>query len=319
MRDRRPLKIQPCALRMIEMTDQRGQRHLIGRLHLIPGRRGGRYPHCNSLLVDSGERAVIDPGSDRRELSRLHEEGTGRVLLSHFHSDHLRDLREFPGAEVMVHELEKPAVESWEGMRPLVWFPEETLDKTWMRRKDREVGGWGWPVSATFRDGDEIEIGGVICRVIHAPGHTPGHCAFWFPAEELLFLADIDLTEFGPWYGNAGSGVDDFLASIELIKRFKPRLAVTGHEAGVIEDGLADRLEAYAGIIHDRHRRMLEFLARPRSLDEIVARAFIYGEFYSRDNSLHDPEYRMVRHHLAYALSRGEAVIEDGLYRARGR
>ena len=66
-----------------------------GPVKLVPGRRGGRYPHCNSLLIDSGGRAVIDPGSDKKALRALAEEGVAQVFLTHFHSDHLRDLKEF--------------------------------------------------------------------------------------------------------------------------------------------------------------------------------------------------------------------------------
>lgn len=285
---------------------------LAEKISLIPGRRGGRYPHCNSLLIESGKRAVIDPGSNRKVLRGEADKGVGRVLLSHFHSDHVRDLKELPSSACLVHRIEKEAVEGWEGMVPLVWFPEEERDPTWIRRKDREVGGWGWPVSGTFEDGEEILVGEVEIMVIHTPGHTPGHCCFWFPQSRVLYSADVDLTGFGPWYGNASSDVDDFLDSIEKVRSLDPRITVTGHEIGVVNGSIGKQLDLYASIIEDRHERVLQALDSPRNLDELTRMGLIYGEYFS--SSFYDPEYRMVRHHLARAIKQGQAEEKGGFY-----
>lgn len=287
------------------------------RLFLVPGKMGARYPYCNSLLIDAGERAILDPGSNRKDLRELATEGVGAVFLSHYHSDHLRDLREFPAARVFVHEFERDAVESWEGMAPLVWFPEEERDETWTRRKNREVGGWGWPVSETFADGSELLVGDARVIVLHTPGHTPGHCSFWFPDDKVLFAADIDLTEFGPWYGNAASDLDAFLASVRRLQALEPELTVTGHEAGVIAGDIRGRLESYARIIAERHRRILAFLETPRTHDELVAQAFMYGAYYSPTGSLHAPEWRMVKHHLDWGIQRGEVKVEGKRFSQR--
>jgi len=287
---------------------------LAENIFLLPGRRGGRYPHCNSLYIDSGERAVIDPGSDRKELRRLAGEGVGLVLLSHFHSDHLREIRELPSCRTMVHDIERGAVEGFEGMASLVWFPEEKKDATWISRKDREVGGWGWPVHATFADGDRIMVGDVEVRVIHAPGHTPGHCMFLFPDHGILYSADIDLTGFGPWYGNASSDIQSFLDSIALLRSLGPETVVTGHEAGVVREDLEERLDHYAGIIKFRQERILGSLSRPRSLEEVVEEGHIYGGFFSKTNSFYEPEWRMVRHHLRWGKDNGDIREEGGRF-----
>ncbi len=257
---------------------------------------------------------MIDPGSNRKELKRLSEKGVGLVVLSHFHSDHLREIRELPSAGIMVHEIEKPAVEGWEGMAPLVWFPEETKDPIWISRKDREVGGWGWQVHSTFRDRDTLKVGGIEVRVIHVPGHTPGHCAFFFPEQGIIYTADIDLTDFGPWYGNAASNIAAFISSIELVKSLEPRMLVTGHEAGVVRENIAGRLDDYGGIIKARQERILDFLSEPRHLDEVVEQGFIYGEYFSKNNSFHEPERRMVRHHLEWGRENEELLLEAGRF-----
>ncbi len=284
-------------------------------IFLIPGRRGGHYPHCNSLLIDAGERALIDPGSDRKELRALAAEGVGEVWLTHSHSDHLRDLKEFlPGAKAWVHPSEKAMVEQVDAMNQFVIFPDETLDPVFLTRKQNEVGGWGWPVHDVFHDGHVFDLGGIKVQVIHAPGHTIGHCAFWFPEHQLLYSGDVDFSGFGPWYGNSCSNVGMFLDAIERLSKLGAETTVTGHEAGVIEGDLTERCHAYAAVIHQRHQNILAFLTEPRTLEQIVPNAFIYGQYYSPKNLTHWQETRMIRQHLAYAVQQGEAALEDGRF-----
>jgi glyoxylase-like metal-dependent hydrolase (beta-lactamase superfamily II) len=54
------------------------------------------------------------------------------------------------------------------------------------------------PVHREFNDGEIIDFGHVKLQVVHTPGHTPGHCAFYEEKTGLLFSADIDLSGFGP-------------------------------------------------------------------------------------------------------------------------
>ncbi len=40
------------------------------------------------------------------------------------------------------------------------------------------------------RDGEELSLGASSFRVLHTPGHTLGHCAFYFPAARAAFVGD---------------------------------------------------------------------------------------------------------------------------------
>lgn len=42
-----------------------------------------------------------------------------------------------------------------------------------------------------LHDGDEIEVGKLSFRVLHTPGHTPGHVCFYEPGEGALFDGDV--------------------------------------------------------------------------------------------------------------------------------
>jgi hypothetical protein len=126
--------------------------------------------------------------------------------------------------------------------------------------------------------------------------------------------ADIDLTEFGPWYGNATSDAGEFIESIRRLAKLEPELTVTGHETGVLEGDIKNKLNDYEAVILERHEMILGFLEKPRSLDQVVSRGFIYREYYSRDNSFHPQEWRMVRHHLAWAIKNGTVEAESGQF-----
>lgn len=39
-------------------------------------------------------------------------------------------------------------------------------------------------------DGEVLRLAGMELNVLHTPGHTPGHCCFYFPAEGILFSGD---------------------------------------------------------------------------------------------------------------------------------
>ena len=287
---------------------------LADKLYFIPGRRGGRFPHCNSLFIADGGGVIVDPASDGKELRAAATEGVQVVLLSHYHTDHLRDLKLFPRAAIWIHRQDAPALRDFEEMVRYVWGEQTPDADGWSRRKLREVGEWGWPVARELEDGEELRFGAIRLQVLNTPGHTPGHCCFWFPDLQILFAGDFDLTEFGPWYGNAASSVDETLASIEKLKQFRPRLTVTGHEAGIIRGDITGRLEAFARVVKEREARILECLKEPLTHEELVSKGTIYGSYYSPDNTNHWMEWRMVWHHLRSLEKRGVLRQEAAKY-----
>ena len=75
-------------------------------------------------------------------------------------------------------------------------------------------------------------------------------------------------------------------------------------------------IDAFAAVIPRRHTAMLEFLAEPRTIDEMTAHRFIYRPHV--DHVFADSvERRCAEMHVARMLARGEAVeVEPGRYQA---
>ena len=277
-------------------------------IFFLEGRRGGRYPYCNSLYISDERSVLIDPASDPKELKAL--ERVDLILLSHFHSDHIRELRLFPKAEIAIHEKEAKALKDVKELINLIFFNDEEDEEKnhWIERKKRELHSESWKFEITheLKDRQIINLGTYKIEIIHTPGHTIGHCCFWIEQEKILFSADIDFTDFGPWYGNACSSAEDFFHSLEKIKSLKPKLVITAHEKGIISgEEFQTQIKVFEKILFEREEKILEFLAQPRTLEEIVDQAFIYGEFLHKSPSLRPPEKRMVIHHLNWLEKKG--------------
>ena len=68
------------------------------------------------------------------------------------------------------------------------------------------------------------------------PGHTAGHCALLVEPEGVAFIGDIDLTGFGPYYGDASSSLSDFRRTLARVADIPAKVWVTSHHRGVYTD-----------------------------------------------------------------------------------
>jgi glyoxylase-like metal-dependent hydrolase (beta-lactamase superfamily II) len=155
-------------------------------------------------------------------------------------------------------------------------------------------------------------------RALHAPGHTRGHCVLHVEPEDVVYLGDIDLSSFGPYYGDAWSSLEDFERTLARVREIDARWYATFHHIGVVEGRPAfrERLDRFAAVIATREQRLLDFLVEPRSLDEIVAHRFVYrpGDAVPFAD---DVERRSMGQHLARLLAQQRVAEIDGdRYRA---
>ena len=242
------------------------------------GERGGKYPQGNSLLVRGAEETlIVDPSLGviprRAALPRI-----DRVVNSHAHEDHVAGNHLFPGVACCVHEADLPGLRSLEGFLAIFGY-EGAVGSGWQQALVEQFHFAPRPDATGFRDGHVFELGGgVRMRALHTPGHTRGHCAFLVEPDDVLYLGDIDLSSFGPYYGDAWSDLEDFERSLARVREVEARWYATFHHIGVLDGRAAflERLDRFAAVIARREARLLAFLAEPRSLDEVAAHRFVY-------------------------------------------
>ncbi|MFZ5449354.1 MAG: MBL fold metallo-hydrolase [Thermodesulfobacteriota bacterium] len=285
-----------------------GEPVCFGPITFIPGRKGGRYPYCHSLVVEQGaETWVIDPASDKaflQELARTRQV-TG-VFLSHFHEDHQKYNQFFPAARFYGPVLEAEAFTSISAIFRFMGIADLKFQDYWRRILIQDFH-FRPPVNFTpYLPGQLFQLGEVILEIIPAPGHTPGHSCFHFPRQQLLFLADVDLTPFGPWYGDAASDLEAYESTMSALKHFRAQTYVTAHEQGLFTpEEFQVGLAAFRRKVSERDARLLEALSSPQSLDQLVARHLIYGKAKEPLFVYDHIEGQMLTKHLDRLLRQG--------------
>jgi glyoxylase-like metal-dependent hydrolase (beta-lactamase superfamily II) len=130
----------------------------------------------------TGKGAIIDPGGDLEEILELVTRSgltIERLLITHGHFDHCGVAAEL--AERLQVPIEGPHQEDEFLLQSL---PE------WCVRA-------GFPIGRAFTpqryldDGDLVQVGELSLQVLHCPGHTPGHVAFYQPQARMAFVGDI--------------------------------------------------------------------------------------------------------------------------------
>ena len=276
---------------------------------------GGKYPHCHSVLIDDEIRAVIDAASDRQRLLAFKARGPVNALItSHAHEDHFLYNSLFPESGLWVHEADAPALTSLKCFIDM-FEPGDDEIALWEEYLTRETGYVPREVNRILRDGDTLDFGGTLCRVVHTPGHTPGHCSFYFPRERILYLADWDLVKSGPYYGDPVSDLDQTILSLKRLMTIPADIYLTAHGKGVHE-GDPEIIEQYLGSIAAREERLLEFLRKgPATLDRITDQGIIYGRTKSIGAwNLAVSERHMMHKHLARLMRLGRVFREGDRY-----
>ena len=129
----------------------------------------------------------------------------------------------------------------------------------------------------------------------------------------MAFIGDIDLTGFGPYYGDATSDLGQFRQSLQKVREIDACVWVTSHHRGELTDRAAflDALNQFAGKIDERDDKLLAYLReRPHTLDELVARGILYPPGVPLP-WIACAERRSIGMHLAHLMHEGR-VCADG-------
>jgi glyoxylase-like metal-dependent hydrolase (beta-lactamase superfamily II) len=237
--------------------------------------------HVNNFLVVGEDRAVLlDTGLGVADIRAVAEGLAGKplsVVNSHYHFDHSGGNRQFD--EIAIHRagaelLAQPSpeglaeaymaytqrlIEAWQGYKQLddTYFHLVTAD-TLVRPLPEGFDPAGYrivPTQATtlLDDGDEIDLGGRVLRVLHTPGHSPDSICLLDERNGLLFGGDTINT--GPIYAQ----LED--SDVAAFARSTRRLAELGSSVDrvfVCHFMRVDNAPALLGEIADGFERLLD-------------------------------------------------------------
>lgn len=139
--------------------------------------------NCSLLVCDATNKAAfIDPGGDVDKLqAALDESGAEieKILLTHAHIDHAGAVGEL--AERWQVPIEGP----------------HTDDKFWIDGLPQQARMFNFKPAKIFTPNrwldqdDTVTVGAETLRVLHCPGHTPGHVVFFHQPSRLAFVGDV--------------------------------------------------------------------------------------------------------------------------------
>lgn len=300
-----------------------------GRIKVIAGENGGRFPYCNTLLIDDTIKAIIDPGAGLHKLQEINRSRhVDAVFNTHVHFDHIVYNYLFDQAAINVNELEAIYFKD-PGEFVKATGVAEALGEEWIsewqeriRQPDSQQSLYTpayrheWQLSlarldGTYRWGDTIDFGHTKMEVISAPGHSPGFSVMYFPQEGIVYSGDIDLTSFGPWCHDS----EQFVNSANQVADLEADIFITSHESGIVSKSeFTARLGKYLDVLDIRDSKLLKALERPSGFEEIVRMGTFYGPKIFKDQFMYCWEWAMTKEHLQRLIKQGRVVNEKGKY-----
>ena len=136
--------------------------------------------NCYFVYEEGKNSAIVFDPADKGEYiyNGLKEKGFSveAIFLTHGHFDHIwgvEALKELSGAKVYAYEEEKEVCEN---------------------AKINVSAGAGRPcqikADVYMKDGEEVTVAGMTCRLLATPGHTKGSCCYYFETAKMLISGD---------------------------------------------------------------------------------------------------------------------------------
>jgi glyoxylase-like metal-dependent hydrolase (beta-lactamase superfamily II) len=250
-----------------------------------PGAMTG--PGNNTYLVaGSGRAALIDAGvgnsqhlHDLTAALAAHDARLACVLVTHFHADHAS------GA---------PAIAA---VHPTAVFEKYP----WPQEDGRYDVPW-----RALADGDLVAAGDHELTVLHTPGHSPDHAAFWHEPSRTVFSGDLVTRDSSVMiHSSRGGNLAEYMASLERLLALEPRLLLPAHGARI--DDPRGVLTGYLEHRRARERQVIAAIERGHATVQAIAESIYDG----LDPALMPAARENVRAHLEKLKADGVAVMDE--------
>lgn len=229
-------------------------------------------PSSHAYLIRDETVALVDAGVGHgssgpavtEALRRAGLPGVALILNTHEHADHAGgDVEAAPDARIRMHPVAVESVRKQAAYRPPpeVWEKMDAPMRAVFETGVRQFEELSRRPVEVLAEGDEVSLGAHRLRIIHTPGHAPGHVCFYEPRRRLLFTGDHVLGHGTPYVGVGEPLTGDmgaYLASLERLETLEADLLLPGH--GPVVDRPRARIAETRSSKLRRERRVLEAL-----------------------------------------------------------
>jgi glyoxylase-like metal-dependent hydrolase (beta-lactamase superfamily II) len=239
-------------------------------------------PGRSALLVDAGVAHPEHLEQLRSELARV-DARLETVAVTHWHGDHAS------GAPAIAQA-----------------HPSATFAKyRWSDEDDKIDVAW-----TALGDGMTLPAGDDTLVVVHTPGHSPDHLAFWHEDSRTLFAGDLVIqgsTVMIHW--SHGGDLAQYLQSLERVLRLKPKRLLPAHGGAV--DNPEALLRTYIDHRLLRERQVLAALWAGHDTVSSIAESIYHGLAAALMPAAHET----VRAHLEKLRQDGRVTESDERWR----
>lgn len=164
-----------------------------------------------------------------RAIATVTDQPVKRVIVSHYHADHIYGLQAFQqaGAEIWAHTNGQGYLNSDIAQERLTQRRTELAP--WVNEQTRLVPADRW---LAFKDGKSIPftMGGLHFQIIDVSGaHSDEDIMLYVQEDKVLFAGDLYFTGRIPFVGDADSKA--WLAALDSMLDVNPTLVIPGHGA----------------------------------------------------------------------------------------